>query len=193
MKRETLCVGRGWFRWASLKNPSVIRNNKDPPAPSLPYPLPRQSFTLAGGHRSSQWPSYPSTPATCPGNDHRPGLALVFSIASVVPPDRENKHTPTPPVCRNCLCNSDVSPPASYFAPRDCSEPLAKRPRSSATLFLTIVRFCRSLQAFRFHSPSSLPAAVRSSLSAECSSFLSSQRDGRDASLFFLEIELSEL
>lgn len=45
------------------------------------YPLPRQSFTLAGGHRSSQWPSYPSTPATCPGNDHRPGPALVFSIA----------------------------------------------------------------------------------------------------------------
>lgn len=90
------------FRWAPSKNPSVIRNNKDPPAPSLPYPLPRQSFTLAGGHRSSQWPSYPSTPATCPGNDHRPGLALVFSIASASSlsarhPTEENKHTPTPP------------------------------------------------------------------------------------------------
>lgn len=89
------------FRWAPSKNPSVIRNNKDPPAPSLPYPLPRQSFTLAGGHRSSQWPSYPSTPATCPGNDHRPGLALVFSIASASSlsarhPTEENKHTPTP-------------------------------------------------------------------------------------------------
>lgn len=45
----------GWFRWAPSKNPSVILNNKDPPAqPPRPYPLPRQSFTLAGGHRSSQ-------------------------------------------------------------------------------------------------------------------------------------------
>lgn len=69
------------FRWAPSRNPSVILNNKDPAgAASAPYPLPRQSFTLAGGHRSSQWPSYPSTPATCPGNDHRPGPALVFSI-----------------------------------------------------------------------------------------------------------------
>jgi len=77
---------RGWFRWAPSKNPSVILNNKDPPAhgastasyPLPGFPAPRQSFTLAGGHRSSQWPSYPSTPATCPGNDHRPGPALFF-------------------------------------------------------------------------------------------------------------------
>lgn len=43
----------GWFRWAPSRNPSVILNNKDPPAqpPRAPYPLPRQSFTLAGGHR----------------------------------------------------------------------------------------------------------------------------------------------
>lgn len=51
--------------------------------PSTSYPLPWQSFTLAGGHRSSQWPSYPSTPATCPGNGHRPRQPLVFpTIAS---------------------------------------------------------------------------------------------------------------
>jgi len=60
---------------------SYSKQQRPAGAASAPYPLPRQSFTLAGGHRSSQWPSYPSTPATCPGNDHRPGPALVFSIA----------------------------------------------------------------------------------------------------------------
>lgn len=59
---------------------SYSKQQRPAGAASAPYPLPRQSFTLAGGHRSSQWPSYPSTPATCPGNDHRPGPALVFSI-----------------------------------------------------------------------------------------------------------------
>lgn len=59
---------------------SYSKQQRPAGAASAPYPLPRQSFTLAGGHRSSQWPSYPSTPATCLGNDHRPGPALVFSI-----------------------------------------------------------------------------------------------------------------
>lgn len=59
---------------------SYSKQQRPAGAASAPYPLPRQSFTLAGGHRSSQWPSYPSTPATCPGNDHRPGPAFVFSI-----------------------------------------------------------------------------------------------------------------
>lgn len=38
--------GRGWFRWAPSKNPSVIRNNKDPPAPSLRIRFPGNHLLL---------------------------------------------------------------------------------------------------------------------------------------------------
>lgn len=101
------------------------------------------------------------------------GLALVFSIASARFPHqrhRENKHTPTIlwlhlccSLCRCCrllaclpasLLARDVPrfqfPPSSYFTPRDCSEPLAKRPRScSSSPLLTILAF------FFLHSMSS--------------------------------------
>lgn len=71
------------------------KQQRHPQAPllSTSYPLPWQSFTLAGGHRSSQWPSYPSTPATCPGNGHPP--AATTRLLHRLHPTEENKHTPT--------------------------------------------------------------------------------------------------
>lgn len=71
---------RGWFRWLPSRNPSVILNNKDQPPRALRIRFPGNHLLLLEAIASLQWPSYPSTPATCPGNDHRPGpAALVFS------------------------------------------------------------------------------------------------------------------
>lgn len=82
--------GGSVFRWAPSEKPFSYSKQQRPASSrrATAYPLPRQSFTLAGGHRTSQWPSYPSTPATCPGNDHRPGpgtrlLSIAFRVLRI--------------------------------------------------------------------------------------------------------------
>ena len=118
------------------------KQQRHPQAPllSTSYPLPWQSFTLAGGHRSSQWPSYPSTPATCPGNGHPP--AATTRLLHRLHPTEENKHTPTnkpytaggggytplPPLCTGYTQHRHGVYTASYLAPRDCSSFLVNRP-----------------------------------------------------------------
>lgn len=143
--------GRWFFDGAHRRTLRLFETTKTRRHPlSTSYPLPWQSFTLAGGHRSSQWPSYPSTPATCPGNGHPP--AATTRLLHRLHPTEENKHTPTNNRTAGggytpCLCTG-------YYTSTVCTPRVTLRPEivprscksSSTTTFLLTIAV-----SFLFH------------------------------------------